>query len=252
MLVPVRKWLLLAVASSVILIPFTARAQARQLQVCSQGPLLNCAGVRFTTVLGVGPLGTNLFQLSVQNLGSASSPTLATSIYFLSFLTGQPSAPEVNVSATPVAERGARLFDATDWGIYESGDAIFFSAPGNDGIGGCVGGSSINGFGLMSQTCGVNQFVTFNFFTPRAFDLRAISLAGMEFVALDNSNTADSCNPSMPCVVRDVAVVPEPATLLLVAAGLIGAACMGLRRRSRGSASAGFATGRLSAEGHST
>ncbi|MBC8086048.1 MAG: PEP-CTERM sorting domain-containing protein [Phycisphaerae bacterium] len=233
MIAHVRRLITVAAGSAALLGTANADAQVRTFQACSQGPLLNCAGIRLTSQAGVGPSNTNLFEIGIQNLGAQNSQSLATSVYFASFLTGQNAdAAVVDVLPVPTATGGASVTDASSWSLFESGDAIFLSALGNLGIGGCAFGAPSNGFGLMGQTCGSQQFVTFTFFTPRLLDVNAISLAGLEFVALDFNNTADSCNDITPCVISNVSVVPEPSSLALLAAGFAGIVMLRVRRRS--------------------
>ena len=233
MFISVRRVVTLAITAAALVSASTANGQVRQFQACSVGALLNCAGIRLTSQLGVGPGNTNRLEIGIQNLGSQALPGVATSVYFASFLTGLGAAVNpVDVFPAPVTQGGATVSNATPWSLFESGDAIFLSPPGNDGIGGCVFGAPIGGFGLMGQTCGANAFITFSFFTPRAFDLNAIVLSGLEFVALDANNTADSCNDGTPCSIRQVSTVPEPSSLVLLAAGFASIVAMRLRRRS--------------------
>lgn len=233
MIVHVRRLMTVAAGSAALLSAATADAQIRQFQACSQGPLLNCAGIRLTSQAGVGPSNPNRFEIGIQNLGAQNAPSLATSVYFASFLTGQNAdASVVDVLPAPTPFGGASVTNVQSWSLFEGGDAIFLSAPGNDGIGSCAFAPPSNGFGLMGQTCGLQQFVTFSFFTPRLFDVNAISLAGLEFVALDLNNTADSCNDLTPCSITEVSVVPEPSSLVLLAAGFAGIAMLRVRRRS--------------------
>jgi MYXO-CTERM domain-containing protein len=213
-------------------LPHAAAAQVSTFQACSPGALSNCATVRLTSQLGVGPGSTNLFEIALQNLGSQSAPSLATSLYFLALRTGQSPAIEIDTLVTPTSVGGATISDPAGWSIAESGDAIFLSAAGNDGIGGCAASSSVGGFGQMAQTCGASDFVTFSFFTSRAFDVDAITLADMEFVAVANGNATDSCNDSTPCVVTPVTTTPEPGSMMLALTGLTGIAGVRLRRRS--------------------
>lgn len=233
MLVHTRRLASLAVSSAVAMIlmfPRVATAQTSIFQACSQGALADCALIRSSIQLGIGPGGTNLFEIALQNLGSQSTPSLATSIYFLAFLTGEAAATpgtEVNALATPKAEGGAKVSDASDWSIFESGDAIFLSALGNNGVGGCAASSPVGGFGQMGQAC--DDFITFSFFTTRTFDPSSLTLADAEFVGIADGNPADSCNDSTPC---KITATPEPATMLLVCTGLVGIAGVRLRRRA--------------------
>ncbi|MGV3710462.1 MAG: PEPxxWA-CTERM sorting domain-containing protein [Gemmatimonas sp.] len=221
-----------ALVAAGALIPSTTSAQSRTFEACSQGALQNCAGIRLTSQLGVGPSNTNLFEIAIQNLGSQAFPSVPTSLYILTLLTGQaPDANVVDALPTPTATGGASVSDNAAWSLFESGDAIFLSSLANTGIGGCATGAAAGLFAHMGNTCGSNQFISFSFFTERTFDVNAITLAGLEFVALDANDTADSCNDFTPCLVTDVAVVPEPSTWLLMMAGL-SAVGVAARRRS--------------------
>lgn len=212
-----------------------ATAQSREFQACSTGALSNCAGIRLLSQLGVGPSNTNRIDIGIQNLGSQAMPGIATSIYFASFATGQIEALDVvDELVAPVAQNGATVSDATPWSLFENGETIFLSPTGNNGIGGCVFGAPSGGFGLMGQTCGLNQFITFSFFTTRAFDLNAFALSGLEFVALDANNTADSCNDATPCRISGVSTVPEPSSIVLLIAGCSAILALRSRRQIRG------------------
>lgn len=222
-----------------VAVPGVASAQTSEtFTACSQGALTNCTLISLTSTLGVGPGGLNLFEIALQNLGSTSSPTLATSIHFLSFTTGQPPVPPadfVDVNLPPVAVGGATVSDPSDWNVFETGDAIFLSALNNFGVGGCVAGAPIGGFGQMGNTCGSGQAIAFSFFTDRAFDAGNVRLSDLEIVGLSSNLPADSCNEQMPCVITPVVATPEPSTFALTLGGLSGVA--GFRRRRRRPAS---------------
>jgi len=133
---------------------------------------------------------------------------------------------------TPKAIGGATISDASDWSVFESGDAIFLSALSNNGVGGCAASAPVGGFGQMGRTCGADRFITFSFFTPRAFDLSAITLADLEIVGISDGNPSDSCNGSTPCVITRVTATPEPGTMLLALTGLSAIAALRLRGRA--------------------
>lgn len=226
---------------ALVVTPTIAAAQsASEFTACSTGALSNCAVISLASQLGVGPGGTNLFQIAIANLGSQATPSLATTIYNLVFLTGQspaPSGSEIDASLAPVAQGGATITDATPWDVFDSGDAIFLSALSNNGVGGCVASGATAGFSQAGQTCGDGQFLTFSFFTPRAYDPSAFTLADLEFLGLSPDLPADSCNDSTPCTVTridtppPVTATPEPATIALVAAGLAFTGFFGAARR---------------------
>lgn len=221
-------------------VPSEIRAQASaSFSACTQGSLANCSIIRLTSQLGVGIGGTNLFQIALQNLGSQTTPSLATSIYNLVFGTGQPAAPGAEVSAAPAPTviGSATVTDATEWDLFDSGDAVFLSAIAGNGVGNCVAAPAVGGFGQAGNTCGAGDFLSFSFFTTRAYDPTAFSLLNLEVVALDAQLTADSCNDVTLCTITNipdpVTATPEPGTLLLAMSGLSGIAGWKYRRRSR-------------------
>lgn len=223
------------IAGTMLMLPRIGSAQTSYFQACSQGTLANCANIRLTSTLGAGSGGSNLFEIALTNLGSQSNPSLSTSVYFMSLLTGQsPVAPgtETDVNPTPFAVGGATISDASSWNVFETGDAIFLSAPGNDGVGNCGPAASSGGFGQMANTCGVSQAISFSFSTARAFDPNKFSLAGLEFVATAPGNEADSCNDVSVCTITPQTITPEPSTIALMIAGLSAIAVVGSRRRN--------------------
>ncbi|MDB4913878.1 MAG: motif putative anchor domain protein [Gemmatimonadetes bacterium] len=94
---------------------------------------------------------------------------------------------------------GATITDASDWSIAESGDAIFLSSLGGNGIGGCAFAAAVNGIG--------------------------------QFVAIAPGNTVDGCSADI-CEVTPIVVTPEPSTIALALTGLVGLAGVRSRRRS--------------------
>jgi hypothetical protein len=215
-------------------VPPAGAQTTESFRACTQGALTNCAVIQLHSQLGIGPGGLNFFEIALRNLGSGTSPALATSIYFLSFATGEPGvAPgaEVDALATPGAVGGATVSDPSAWSVFETGDAIFLSALGNDGVGGCAASAPVGGFGQMARTCGGAQLVTFGFFTPRAFSPASMALSGLEVVGLSSGLPADSCNGLTPCVVSPVTATPEPATAALALTGLLVIAWLELHRR---------------------
>lgn len=216
------------------MLPRALSAQVSSFQACSQGTLANCASIRLTSTLGAGAGGTNLFEISINNLGSTSNTALPTSIYFMTLLTGKPAAApgtEVDVLASPVASGGATISDASPWSIFEDGEAIFLSALGNNGIGGCATSGAVDGFGQMGRTCGANNFISFSFSTTRAFTPAQFSLSDLEIVAIAPGNSGDSCNDVTPCTTPRI-VTPEPSSLALMMAGIAMVAVAGARRRT--------------------
>jgi hypothetical protein len=207
---------------------------------CTGSVLGSCSLINIGLDYGTGPGGTSYFWLALQNQGFASSPTTATSVYNLVFGTGQAAADpgtEVDALVAPEATGGAALTDASPWSIFDSGDAIFISALNNFGVGNCVPGDPIDGFGQAGQTCSPDGFFRFSFFTPRAYDLRTFTLLNYEAVGLVDGLPADSCGFEPECTIT-TNVVPEPATVLLTGSGLLLVLAGAWKRRRRGIAEA--------------
>jgi hypothetical protein len=191
--------------------------------------------------------GSTLFQIALRNAGSTARPTLPTSVYNLVFGTGLPTAApgtEVSAAIVPVAVGGATRTDDSPWDLFEQGDFLFLSALTNNGVGGCVAGAAIGGFGQAGISCGAGQYLTFSFSTPRAFDPRMFVLLDMEVVGLAPELPGDSCGEEPACVIRPVGptTVPEPTTPVLLATGLLLlAGSRGWRRRRTAAAGSGAA-----------
>jgi MYXO-CTERM domain-containing protein len=242
MFVHTRRVISLAAVGVALALPHSAGAQSSMFQACSQGSLQTCAMIQLSQQIGVGPGGVNLFQIALQNLGSVTTPSFPSAILLLSFVTGAPAAApgtEVDALVTPTAQGGATISDNSPWSVFESGDAIFLAALGNDGIGGCAASAPVGGFGQMANTCGPNEFVTFDFFTSRTFDVSNIALADLEWSGIAPGNPGDSCIPGSNCVIT---ATPEPGTMLLALSGLSGLAGMRLRRRSKSQAASPVAS----------
>ena len=227
---------LFAALVALLAFPFTpAHAQAwTRYTVCSLGPLANCGVLRWDAEYGAGPGGTTRYTVGVQNLGSQANPSMATSIYNLTFGTERPVATlgtEVDVLIAPTAVGGASITDPSEWSLFDAGDAIFLSALTNNGVGGCIASLPIDPFGQAGQTCGPGQFLSFSFFSPRTYDLRSFTLLDYEAVGLTDDLPADSCGGETQCTITEATSSPEPGTLLLTITGLLGTMSHSMRRR---------------------
>ena len=109
-------------------------------QTCT--PVLsNCALIRLTNETGAGAGGSNLFEIAIQNQGTALMDP--TSIYYLVLLMGLAPATENDAAPAPTAEGGATVAaGALPWSLAETGDLIILSSTDNSGIGGCSAGSA--------------------------------------------------------------------------------------------------------------
>jgi hypothetical protein len=238
----VKTWL---VVLGILALPASGVAQTETrwlFDVCNPGDYQNCGRLDLTTEYGVGPGGLNLFTIYLQNLGSPGSPSAPTSIYNLIFGTGLDAAEpgtEVDALLAPTAEGGATILDASPWSLFESDDAIFLSALTNNGVGNCVAGAPVDGFGQAALTCAPDQFVSFSFFTARMFDLTLFTMLNYEAVELSEGLPAVSAGTGsgVEPIITDhtpppppTTVVPEPATVVLMGTGLLALLAAGRRR----------------------
>ena len=199
---------------------------ARTLTACTSDALAACAELRLTA-------GPSAFEIALRTVGALGSPALPLSIYNLVLGTGAAAAPSpVSTLLPPAAAGGAVVGNASEWEVFDTGEALFLSALSNRGVGGCAAGPDVGGFGQAVTTCGTGQFAVFRFAPTAAFDPAAFTILNLEAVGLTAGLPAASCGaPGAACGITSdsAAVVPEPATLALVGAGLVAAA--GLTRR---------------------
>ena len=211
-----------------------AFAQQRALTACTPDALAICAELQ------LGPANAGLFQIGVRTIGSATQPQLPVSLYNLIFGTGSSgSLNPVSTLLAPLGVGGATISDASDWEIFDTGELLFLSALSNRGVGGCVNGADVDGFGQAVRTCGAGQLAMFSFMPTAMFDASLFSILNFEAVALTDPAQGASCgDPSSACaIIADTqnppTVTPEPLSIALVGSGLLFIAiCM--RRRHEG------------------
>jgi hypothetical protein len=200
--------------------PRLAIAQSRTLTACTPDALAVCTELRLTT-------GLNLFEIGLRAIGSAGSPALPVSVYNLVLGTGAAAAPSpVSTLMPPVGLGGATVSDASPWEIFDTGDALFLSALTNLGVGGCVAGAPVGGFGQAGRTCAAGEFLTFGLVPARAYDPNAFTLLNLEAVGLTATLPGASCGrEGLACVItadtRPTTTAPEPAAVWLLGFGLM-------------------------------
>jgi hypothetical protein len=213
-------------------VPSGARAQSNAFTACTQGAMANCALLELSAGIDAGGA---FFQIAIQNLGSSNpllSATLPTSIYNLVFDNGQAPGSGTDIHPiVPTAVGGATVPLGTDWDLFHDGATIFLSALDNHGVGGCVAGADVAGFGQAGQTCGDGSFQVFRFSTTTLYNPFAYTVADLEVAGLTNDPAlqGDSCGAfSSPCTIT---ATPEPTTVVLALTGFTALAGLRLRRR---------------------
>lgn len=235
MFATVRRLAGLAAVGLAVMAPRALSAQVAMFQTCT--PVLNnCALIRLTNETGAGAGGANLFEIAIQNQGTALMDP--TSMYLLELFTGAAPAAESDATPAPTAEGGASVAaGALPWTLINVGDALFLTSMDNSGVGGCSAGSAGAALSQVGQTCGDGQFITFSFSTTQLFDPTAFTVAELDLGSATSADgqPSDGCGVStVACNVKQVPVTatPEPATMLLSLTGFAGLAGTRLRRRS--------------------
>ena len=208
-----------------------ARAQTRTLTLCTPDALAVCAELRLSASPG-------LFEIALRTIGSTVDPLLPVSVYNLVFDTGGPRIiVPVSMFVPPVGVGGAVVSDASDWEVFDTGPTLFLSALSNRGVGGCVRGADVEGFGQAAKTCGAGQFATFRFATVGPREPDRFDVLDLEAVGLSDRLPGASCGgPGAACVItadtRAVAA-PEPRGVALLSAGLLSAGIIGAATHRR-------------------
>lgn len=218
------------------LAPHRLTAQTvRTLTACTPDALGICADLRLTAT-------ANFFEIGIRAITATGTPTTPISVYNLIFNTGATAvATPITTNVAPGATGGATISDNSVWEVFDTGDALFLSALTNRGVGGCVAGADVDGFGQAATTCGVGRYITFGFTPSQAFNPNEFSILDFEAVTLSSPSQGASCGGTdVPCTITaDVrtagtpptTTVPEPSTFVLLGAGLASVVAVSTRRR---------------------
>jgi hypothetical protein len=204
----------------------TAAQLTRTLTTCTPDALAICAELRLTATAGI-------FEIGLRTVGATGVPALPIAVYNLVLGTGAPAAlAPLSTNLVSAGVGGATVSDPTPWEVFDAGDVLFLSALSNRGVGGCVAGADVAGFGQAVRTCGAGSFAAFQFAPTAAFNPNAFTILNLEAVVLAAGLPAASCGAAgAECVITADTLVPEPATALLVGVGLLTTVAGAIRHR---------------------
>ena len=242
-----RASVLAVTAGAILLAPQASGAQTQSYKTCSVSGTNFLAGLCFNWDLS-HTAGTNTIMLKVAAFGPTTGNLNALAIWLPNF---NPSAPGTLTSTSAVNTTTSGTVSTSDWSSATVDPPIGNTAGYDMGVGTGTGNEGIC-FGAPGGSCWftpANGYLNFTFTFASTFgtiDLTGAA-AGAKWQSIGNSN-----GPSFDCAYTSSAAnyaasfgscgtstlspvpvsTPEPASIILVASGLLGLGVVARRRRT--------------------